>query len=92
MIGGAVAVRPGGPIPYPPGDVPLEKCLCPQAVVTNPGRNVMKTHPWHSKLPSDRPVHHDETRCTEGNNIEPRNRVSGTGGRPKCQRCSEISG
>ena len=52
----------------------------------------MKTSPWHSKLSSDRAVHHDETRCTEGNNIEPNNRVSGTGGRPKCSRCRDISG
>ena len=39
----------------------------------------MKTSPWHSKLPSDRRVYHDETRCTEGNNIEPRNRFEGRG-------------
>jgi len=52
----------------------------------------MKKAPWHSKLPSDRPVYHDETRCTEGDNIEPRNRVSGTGNRPKCHHCRAISG
>ena len=52
----------------------------------------MKTSAWHSKLPSDRRVYHDETRCTEGNNIEPRNRVSGAGDRPKCDHCRRISG
>jgi hypothetical protein len=52
----------------------------------------MKAPPWHSKLETDRKVYHDETRCTEGNNIEARNRVAGTGGRPKCNRCVEISG
>ena len=52
----------------------------------------MKTSPWHSKLPLDRRVYHDETRCTEGNNIEPRNRVAGTGSRPKCDHCRRISG
>jgi hypothetical protein len=52
----------------------------------------MKSRPWHSKLPTDRRVHHDETRCTEGNNIEPRNRVEGTGGHPKCSHCRQISG
>jgi hypothetical protein len=52
----------------------------------------MKTYPWHSRRPSDKPVFHDETRCTEGNNIEQYNRVSGTGNRPKCSRCREISG
>ena len=52
----------------------------------------MKTNPWHSKLASDDPVHHDETTCEVGNNIEQENVVSGTGGRPKCDRCKEISG
>lgn len=54
--------------------------------------DAVKAPPWHSRLLWDRPVYHDETRCTEGNNIEPHNRVSGTGGRPKCKRCREISG
>jgi len=51
----------------------------------------MKTAPWHSKLRSDRPVHHNNTKCTEGNNIENKNRVEGTGGRPLCERCKELS-
>ena len=37
-------------------------------------------------------VYHDESTCTEGNNIEARNREYGTAGRPKCNRCKEISG
>lgn len=52
----------------------------------------MKKAPWYSELPSDRRVFHDETACTEGNNIEPRNRVAGDGGRPKCDHCRRISG
>jgi hypothetical protein len=52
----------------------------------------MKKRPWHSKLPSDRPVYHDETQCEIGNNIEPENIVPGDGGRPKCSRCRQISG
>jgi hypothetical protein len=52
----------------------------------------MKVSPWHSKLSSDHPVHHDETQCEVGNNIEPENVVQGTGNRPKCSRCREISG
>jgi hypothetical protein len=52
----------------------------------------MKTSPFHSKVVWHRAVYHDETRCPEGNNIEPRNRVKGTGGRPKCSRCRTISG
>jgi hypothetical protein len=35
---------------------------------------------------------HDESSCTEGDNTEPHNRVSGTGGRPQCDHCRRISG
>jgi hypothetical protein len=49
-----------------------------------------KVSPWHSKLKSDRPVYHDNTECTEGNNIERENRVPGTGGRPKCDHCERL--
>lgn len=52
----------------------------------------MKIRAFHSKLETDRKVHHDESTCTEGNNIEDKNRVPGTGGRPKCERCTRISG
>jgi hypothetical protein len=52
----------------------------------------MKAAPWHTKVPTVHPVYHDETRCTEGDNIESYNRVAGTGGRPKCHRCRDISG
>jgi len=45
--------------------------------------------PYHSKLPSDRPVYHNSSLCTEGNNIEPRNRVPGTGNRPRCKNCAD---
>ena len=50
----------------------------------------VKTTPWHSKLETDRKVYHNETRCTEGNNIEDRNRQSGTGGRPLCEHCAKL--
>lgn len=50
-----------------------------------------KVAPFHSKLQSDLPVYHDNNACTEGNNIEARNRKSGTGGRPKCQHCKRLS-
>jgi hypothetical protein len=52
----------------------------------------MKALPWHSRLPLAPFVHHDETECEVGNNIEPENVVKGTGNRPKCKRCREISG
>jgi hypothetical protein len=52
----------------------------------------VKALPWHSKLPSARPVYHDETTCEIGNNIERENVAPGTDGRRKCDRCREISG
>lgn len=36
-------------------------------------------------------VYHDMQECTEGNNIEPWNVRPGTGGRPRCQRCTQLS-
>jgi hypothetical protein len=48
-----------------------------------------KVPPFHSKVQKD--VYHDNNKCTEGNNIEPKNRVSGTGGLPKCNHCSRLS-
>jgi hypothetical protein len=47
----------------------------------------MVTAPWHSVLQD---VHHDNTSCPEGNNIEPRNRRPGTGGKPLCSRCEGL--
>jgi hypothetical protein len=50
-----------------------------------------KTYPWHSSKPADKNVHHNNTSCTEGNNIEPRYRRTGTAGRPLCQHCARLS-
>lgn len=50
----------------------------------------MKTAPWHSALESDRKVYHDNTACTEGNNIEARYKRSGTDNRPKCEHCKRL--
>jgi hypothetical protein len=47
----------------------------------------VKATPWHSIL---RQVHHNDTRCTEGNNIEQQNKRSGTGGKPLCGHCAQI--
>lgn len=47
-----------------------------------------KVSPWHSV---DRPVHHNNTACTEGNNIEPEKRREGTGGKPLCDHCERLS-
>ena len=39
----------------------------------------------------DSDVYHDNNQCTEGNNIESRNRKSGTGGKRKCSHCARLS-
>jgi hypothetical protein len=50
--------------------------------------NAMQTHPWHS---IKQPHHHNNTACTEGNNIEPENYRTGTGGKPLCQHCARLN-
>jgi len=49
-----------------------------------------KVSPFHSKLPGTE-VHHNNNKCTEGNNIEPQNRVAGTGGLPLCDHCRRLN-
>jgi len=49
-----------------------------------------KVSPFHSKKPGTT-VYHDNSGCTEGNNIEKENKVSGTGGRTKCDHCKRLS-
>jgi hypothetical protein len=50
----------------------------------------MKVPPFHSKKPGTRNVHHNNDKCTEGNNIESYNKVPGTGGRPLCEHCARL--
>ncbi len=50
-----------------------------------------KVPAFHSKLDTDTKVYHDNDKCTEGNNIESKNRVSGTGNRPKCSHCTRLA-
>jgi len=50
----------------------------------------MRVATFHSKRPGTE-VHHNNDKCTEGNNIEPHNRRPGTGGHPLCQRCKELN-
>lgn len=52
------------------------------------GSIMSKTNPWHS---IKQQKHHNNTKCTEGNNIEPENRRSGTGGKPLCSHCSRLN-
>jgi len=46
--------------------------------------------PFHSSRPGTA-VHHNNNKCTEGNNIESYNRKPGTGGFPLCERCKELN-
>jgi hypothetical protein len=46
-----------------------------------------KASPWHSVQES---VHHNNTQCTEGNNIEKKYRKEGTGGKPLCEHCKRL--
>jgi hypothetical protein len=50
----------------------------------------MKVEPFHSKVTLD--VHHDESTCKVGDNVESYNVVKGTGGLRKCDECTRISG
>jgi len=44
--------------------------------------------PWHSVKES---VHHNNTNCNTGNNIEKENLREGTGGKPLCQECAKLN-
>lgn len=46
-----------------------------------------KTAAFHSPQQN---VHHNNNSCTEGNNIEARNRKDGTGGKPLCSHCAKL--
>lgn len=35
-------------------------------------------------------VHHNNSSCTEGNNIEKENKREGTGGKPLCKHCADL--
>ncbi len=50
----------------------------------------MRVAPFHSDLPGTR-VHHNNNKCTEGNNIEDRNKKPGTGGMPLCDHCQRLN-
>jgi len=50
-----------------------------------------KVAPFHSVKLNTKNVHHNNDKCTEGNNIEVQNKRSGTAGRPLCEHCSKLS-
>jgi hypothetical protein len=45
---------------------------------------------FHSSRPGEK-VHHNNNKCTEGNNIETYNRKPGTGGLPLCEHCKRLN-
>jgi hypothetical protein len=47
------------------------------------------TRPWHSKRPGET-KYHDNTACTEGNNIERYYFEWGTGGKTLCVHCAHL--
>lgn len=49
-----------------------------------------KVPAFHSKRPGET-VYHNNSACTEGNNIEKKYLTSGTGGRPLCNHCSKLN-
>ena len=50
----------------------------------------MQVSPFHSKKPGTE-VYHNNNKCTEGNNIESHNKVSGTGGLRLCDPCKKLN-
>ena len=46
-----------------------------------------RANPWHS---IKQPVHHDNTSCKTGNNIERENFRWGTGGKRLCDECRDL--
>ncbi len=48
-----------------------------------------KVGSYHSAKLGTR-VHHNDNKCTEGNNIESYNRRTGTGGHPLCDHCRRL--
>jgi hypothetical protein len=58
-------------------------------------RIIVKVAPYHTTTPEagepgHRDVYHDHNDCSDGNRILPENKVSGTGGRPKCDECKTL--
>lgn len=47
---------------------------------------------YHSAAPNDPKVHHVFSDCTVGNNIEAKNKRSGTGGYRMCETCRKMGG
>jgi hypothetical protein len=49
-----------------------------------------KVPAFHSTRPGET-VHHNNSNCTEGNNIEKHYWAAGTGGKPLCKHCERLN-
>lgn len=53
-----------------------------------------KVDPFHTDSPEyppeHRDVYHDQSGCKYGQEILPRHRVDGIGGRPRCEECERL--
>lgn len=62
-------------------------------LLTAPGRRLteigatVKVSAYHSSNQSDPDVYHDHSDCPTGQQIPSYNKVSGTGGFPRCKQC-----
>jgi hypothetical protein len=50
-----------------------------------------KVPAFHSVKLYARNVYHDNSECTEGNNIESQYKRAGTAGRPRCEHCDRLA-
>jgi hypothetical protein len=52
-----------------------------------------KVSPYHTstiETPPERNVYHDHDNCPDGKRILPKNRLSETGGKPRCKECIKL--
>lgn len=54
---------------------------------THQEKKLMRKAAWHSIKQT---VHHDNTECNTGNNIERENLRQGTGNKPLCKECADL--
>ena len=50
----------------------------------------MRVNSFYSIM-KDKKVYHNNNKCAEGNNIEPKNLKHGTAGRRLCERCKKLN-
>jgi hypothetical protein len=65
----------------------MVKLCCKSKNIYRREKDMPKKSPWHS-IKED--VHHDNTNCNTGNNIEKENLRQGTGGKRLCYECDRL--